>query len=288
MRAIATGVLAVMTAMVVLPASLVSAAAQAPAPYRYAATTPRNCVDPAKFPAFLNQVHREAVAQGVSPRGLAALEDLQFDAKVVSRDRGQKVFTQTFEQFSGRMVPPRLGRGKQMMAKHAGLLSRIERQFGVPAGLIVAIWGLETDYGAYLGDFNTVRSIATLAYDCRRPEKFRPELIAILKIVDHGDIDPRTAKGAWAGEIGQTQFMPTSYLKYAIDYDGDGRRDLVRSIPDVLASTANYLKGYGWQRGQAWQPGEPNFAVIREWNKAEVYARTIAYFAQQLENARGR
>jgi lytic murein transglycosylase len=288
MRAIATGVLAVMTAMVVLPASLVSAAAQAPAPYRYAATTPRNCVDPAKFPAFLNQVHREAVAQGVSPRGLAALEDLQFDTKVVSRDRGQKVFTQTFEQFSGRMVPPRLGRGKQMMAKHAGLLSRIERQFGVPAGLIVAIWGLETDYGAYLGDFNTVRSIATLAYDCRRPEKFRPELIAILKIVDHGDIDPRTAKGAWAGEIGQTQFMPTSYLKYAIDYDGDGRRDLVRSIPDVLASTANYLKGYGWQRGQAWQPGEPNFAVIREWNKAEVYARTIAYFAQQLENARGR
>jgi len=284
-RAMATSVLALMAAAVIVPRA---AQAQTEVPYRYAATTPRNCVDPAKFPAFLDQIRRTASAQGVTPRGLAALDGLQFDAKVVSRDRGQKVFTQSFEQFSGRMVPPRLGRGKQMLAKHAGLLSRIERQFGVPAGLVVAIWGLETDYGAYLGDFNTVRSIATLAYDCRRPEKFRPELIAVLKIVDHGDIDPRTAKGAWAGEIGQTQFMPTSYLKFAIDYDGDGRRDLVRSIPDVLASTANYLKGYGWQRGQGWQPGEPNFAVIKEWNRAEVYARTIAYFAQQLENARGR
>ena len=107
-----------------------------------------------------------------------------------------------------------------------------------------------------------------------------------MKIVDHGDINPQTAKGAWAGEIGQTQFMPTQYLKYAIDYDGDGRRDLVRSIPDVLASTANYLKGYGWQRGQGWQPGEPNFSVVQDWNKAEVYARTIAYFGQQLEASR--
>jgi len=272
-----------------LAAGPVLAQTQAPTeavPYRYARTTPRNCVDPAKFPAFLDQMRREATAQGVRQRGLAALDGLHFDPGVISRDRGQQVFTQTFEQFSGRMVPPRLGRAKQMMAKHAALLSRIEQQFGVPAGVIVAIWGLETDFGAYLGDFNTVRSIATLAYDCRRPEKFRPELIAVLKIVDHGDINPQTAKGAWAGEIGQTQFMPTQYLKYAIDYDGDGRRDLVRSIPDVLASTANYLKGYGWRRGQGWQPGEPNFSVVQDWNKAEVYARTIAYFGQQLEASR--
>jgi lytic murein transglycosylase len=270
-----------------------SALAQTPAPaapgavpYRYAATTPRNCVDPAKFPAFLDQMRREASAQGVSPRGLAALDGVAFDPSVVSRDRGQKVFTQTFEEFSGRMVPPRLGRAKQMMAKHAALLAKIEQQFGVPAGIIVAIWGLETDFGAFLGEFNTVRALATLAYDCRRPEKFRPELIAVTKIVDRGDLNPATAKGAWAGEIGQTQFMPTQYLKFALDYDGDGQRDLVRSVPDVLASTANYLKGYGWQRGQGWSPGQPNFAVIQEWNKAEVYARTIAYFGEQLEKGR--
>jgi lytic murein transglycosylase len=260
--------------------------AQTPAPYRYAATTPRNCVDPAKFPAFLNQMRAEASAQGVGPRGLAALNGLTFDINIVARDRGQKVFTQTFEQFSGRMVPPRLGRARQMMQKHAQLLSRIRAEFGVPPGLIVAIWGLETDFGAYLGEFPTVKALATLAYDCRRPEKFRPELIDALKIVDRGNLDPATARGAWAGEIGQTQFMPSSFVKHAIDYDRDGRIDLVHSVPDVLGSTANFFKGNGWQRGQGFQPGQPNFAAIQEWNKAEVYARTIAYFAERLESGR--
>ncbi len=264
------------------------ALAQAPAvvPYRYAATTPSNCVDPAGFPNFLNQMRREAQAQGVSPRGLAALDGLTFEIGIVRRDRGQKVFTQTFEEFSGRMVPPRMGRAVQMMKRHASLLSRIEQEFGVPPGVLVAIWGLETDFGAYLGDFPTVKALATLAYDCRRPEKFRPELIDVLKIVDRGDIDPATARGAWAGEIGQTQFMPSSYMKFAIDYDRDGRRDLVKSIPDVLGSTANYLRGHGWQRGQGWGPGQPNFAAIQEWNKAPVYARTIAHFAERLEAAK--
>ena len=256
--------------------------AQTPVPYRYAATTPRNCVDRAKFPQFLAQMRNEAAAQGIGARGLAALNGLTFDESVISRDRGQKVFTQSFEEFSGRMVPPRLSRARQMMQKHAVLLKRIEREFGVPAGMIVAVWGLETDFGAFLGNFPTVRSLATLAYDCRRPEKFRPELIDVLKIVDQGNLDPATAKGAWAGEIGQTQFMPTSYVKYAIDYDRDGRIDLVNSVPDVLASTANYFKGSGWQRGQSWQQGQPNFAVIQEWNKSEVYAKTIAHFATEL------
>lgn len=265
---------------------LLPAIADAQTPYRYAATTPRNCVDRAKFPNFLAKIRQDAAAQGVSRRGLAALDGLEFDEKVISRDRGQKVFKQTFEEFSGRMVPPRLGRGRQMLKKHASLLTKIEREFGVPAGVIVAIWGLETDYGAYLGDFATVRALATLAYDCRRPEKFVPEFIDVLKIVDRGDMVPSEMRGAWAGEIGQTQFMPSSYLKFALDYDRDGKRDLVHSIPDVLASTANYLKGSGWQRGQGWQPGETNFAAIQEWNKAEVYARTIAYFGAQLEKGR--
>ncbi len=106
-----------------------------------------------------------------------------------------------------------------------------------------------------------------------------------LRIIERGDLAPSEMRGAWAGEIGQTQFMPSSYIKYAVDFDGNGRRDLLHSAPDVLASTANYLASYGWQRGKDWEPGSPNFAVIQQWNKSEVYAKTIAYFATQLAHA---
>jgi len=128
-----------------------------------------------------------------------------------------------------------------------------------------------------------MRSLATLAYDCRRSDEFRAELMDALRIVERGDIAPADLKGAWAGEIGQTQFMPSSYIKYAIDYDGNGRRDLIRSPVDVLASTANYLRSYGWQRGQPWGPGSPNFDVLLQWNKSQIYSRTVAYFAQRLD-----
>jgi lytic murein transglycosylase len=148
--------------------------------------------------------------------------------------------------------------------------------------VIVAIWGLETDFGAVNGNFPTIRSLAALAYDCRRPDKFRGELIAALKIVERGDMAPQDMHGAWAGEIGQTQFLPSSYLKFAVDYDGNGHRDLIHSVPDVLASTANYLKGYGWQRGQPWGEGTPNFQVLLQWNASQVYTKTVAAFAQQL------
>ena len=122
----------------------------------------------------------------------------------------------------------------------------------MPGPVIVGFWGLETDFGANLGDFNTLQSLATLAYDCRRPEKFRPELLAALKILDRGDLTPSDMKGAWAGEVGQMQFVPTYYLDFAVDYDGDGKRNLVNSVPDVLASSANLLKHHGWQAGQPW------------------------------------
>ena len=135
---------------------------------------------------------------------------------------------------------------------------------------------------AISGRFPTIRSLATLAFDCRRPDKFRTELLDALRIVDRGDMSPSDMRGAWAGEIGQTQFLPSSYLKYAVDYDGNGRRDLIHSVPDVLASTANYLKGYGWQRGQPWGEGTANFQVLLQWNAAQVYTKTVAYFAQQL------
>jgi len=149
----------------------------------------------------------------------------------------------------------------------------------------VAIWGLETDFGANIGKFPTIRSLATLAYDCRRSETFRAELMDALRIVERGDLSPQEMRGAWAGELGQTQFMPSSYIKFAVDFDNNGRRDLLRSAPDVLASTANYLAGYGWQRGKGWEPGSANFAVLHQWNKSEVYARTVASFASQLVRA---
>ena len=131
----------------------------------------------------------------------------------------------------------------------------------------------------------TSASLATRAYDCRRSDKFRAELLDALRIVQRGDLNPATMRGAWAGEIGQTQFMPSSYIKYAVDFDGSGRRDLLHSVPDVLASTAKYLQAYGWQRGQGWEPGEPNFAVIQQWNASAVYSKTIAALATRIDEA---
>ena len=169
-----------------------------------------------------------------------------------------------------------------MLKRYGSILGRLEDSYGVPEEVLVAIWGLETDFGVNTGKFPTVRSLVTLAYDCRRPDKFRSETIAALQIIDRGDMSAAEMHGAWAGEIGQTQFLPSSYLKYAVDYDGNGRRDLIHSVPDVLASTANYLKGYGWQRGQPWGEGTANFQVLLQWNASQVYTKTVAAFAQQL------
>jgi lytic murein transglycosylase len=235
------------------------------------------------FGAWLEAFQQEAAAEGVSERTIqSALSGVTYDPTIISRDHAQGVFRQSFEQFSGRMVPPRLARAKRLLVQHSAIFNRIEQQFGVPGPVIVAIWGLETDFGADDGKFPTIRALATLAYDCRRPDKFRAELLAALRIVERGDMTPSEMRGAWAGEIGQTQFLPSSYLKYAVDYDGNGRRDLIHSVPDALASTANYLKGYGWQRGQPWGEGTPNFQVLLQWNASQVYTRTVAYFAEQL------
>jgi lytic murein transglycosylase len=238
------------------------------------------------FQSWLDDFKQEAAAKGISQATItSSLNGITLDQGVLSRDRSQKVFNQSFEEFSGRMVPPRLTRGANMLKQYGSVLSRIEETYGVPAEVLVAIWGLETDFGANIGKFPTLRSLATLAYDCRRAETFRGELLDALRIIDRGDLNPSEMRGAWAGEIGQTQFMPSSYIKYAVDFDANGRRDLLRSPPDVLASTANFLVGYGWQRGKDWQPGSPNFSVLEQWNKSGVYARTIAYFASQLARA---
>lgn len=240
------------------------------------------CRDPAGFDAWLEQFKQEAAASGVSPSAVSALDGVSFDPGIVSRDHGQRVFRQSFEQFAARMVNAyRLRKGRMLLKQYAGTFSRIEDAYGVPAPVLVAIWGLETDFGAVQGDFPTLRALATLAYDCRRTDMFQAELMDALRLVERGDLSP-DAHGAWAGEVGQTQFMPSSYLKFAVDFSGDGRRDLIHSAPDALASTANFLHSYGWQRGGGWEPGSANFDVIKQWNKSDVYSRTIAYFATKL------
>jgi lytic murein transglycosylase len=238
------------------------------------------------FEAWLADLKTEAAAKGIAPSAIASgLNGVTLDRAILARDHSQQVFSQSFEEFSGRMVPPRLGRGANMMKQYGSVLGRIEKTYGVPGEILVAIWGLETDFGVNTGKFPTMRSLATLAYDCRRSEMFRAELMDALRLIERGDLSPQEMRGAWAGEIGQTQFMPSSYIKFAVDFDENGRRDLLHSAPDVLASTANFLAGYGWQRGKDWEPGSANFGVLQQWNKSEVYAKTIGYFASQLAHA---
>jgi lytic murein transglycosylase len=244
------------------------------------------CNHPGGFDAFIAEFKKEAAAKGVSPRGLSALGGLTLDPSVLAADKRQGVFKQSFEEFSGRMISrDRMTKGLRHMQALAPMLKRVEAEYGVPGAVVVAIWGLETDFGVNQGKMSVVRSTATLAFDCRRSEKFQDELMNALRILDRGDLTNAEMRGDWAGEIGQTQFLPSSYMKYAVDFDGNRHADLVRSVPDVLASTANYLKGHGWQRGKGWSPGEPNFEVIKTWNKAEVYAKTIALFATKLDRA---
>jgi lytic murein transglycosylase len=238
------------------------------------------------FGTFIATFKREAAAQKVSPRALAALDGVAPDPRVISLDRRQGVFKQSFEQFGPPRVASRLAKAQRMMNQYAGVLSRIEQQFGVPGSVVVAIWGLETDFGVEIGKTPVLPAVATLAHDCRRTAMFQGELLAALQIIDRGDLSPAEMRGAWAGEIGQTQFLPSSYVKFAVDFDGNGRRDLIRSVPDVLASTANYLKGYGWQRGQPYGEGTHNFGVLKEWNKAQVYQKTIVLFASRLSGER--
>ena len=247
------------------------------------------CNPPGGFDSFIAQFRKEAAAQGVGARGLAALNGVTVDPNVLAADQRQGVFKQTFEEFSGRMISrDRMTKGLRLMQTYGPVLRKVEAQFGVPGSVIIAIWGLETDFGVSNGKKDVIRSVATLAFDCRRTDMFQAQLTDALRIVDRGDLTPAEMRGDWAGDFGQTQFLPSAYYKYAVDFDGDGRRDLVHSVPDVLASTANYLKGFGWQRGQRWNEGDPNFEAIRGWNKAMVYAKTIAAFAERLEGSGAR
>ena len=176
-----------------------------------------------------------------------------------------------------------MARGKALIRTYAEPLKKIEERFGVPAPVLVAIWGQETSFGGDNGSYPTFSALATLAWDCRRPERFRAELIDALMMVQRGIVQqPRQLRGAWAGEIGQTQLMPSAVLMFATTPDGAGDPDLIRNSADALASTANFLKAHGWQAGAGWDEGEPNFAAILEWNAVPVYAKTIALFADRI------
>jgi lytic murein transglycosylase len=223
------------------------------------------------FERWLASFQREAAGKGISQRTLAAAAPfMQFDQQVVNRDRGQRVFAQTFLQFTTRMVEGyRLQQGQQRLKQNAALFQRIERDFGVPGAVLVAFWALETDFGRVLGDMPTLRAVTTLAYDCRRPELFREQLLAALRIVERGDLSPDQMVGPFAGELGQLQFLPTHYFDHAVDYDGDGRRDLIRSSPDALASAANYMMKLGWRRGEPWLQ-EVRVPANLPWQEADL------------------
>ena len=199
------------------------------------------------FSPWLADFKRRAVTKGIPARTVnAALKGVSYDARVIRLDRSQKSFKLSFAQFYKRRVNnAMIRRGRKLMARHKRLFDSIEHRYGVPASVIVTIWGLETGFGANSGNMAAMRSLATLAYDCRRSAFFTNELMSALTIVKRGDMTPSKMKGAWAGELGQTQFLASSYVKFAVDYDGNGRRDLINSVPDVLASTANYLKKHG-------------------------------------------
>ena len=229
------------------------------------------CHKGASFEQWLDQFKREAVAEGVSQRAIAASSHLMtYDQSVVNKDRGQKVFSQTFLEFSDRMVAKhRIDGGILRIGKNRPLFQKIEQQFGVPAPVIAAFWALETDFGGFMGNLPTIKSVTSLAYDCRRPDLFRKQLIAALKIVERGDLSPDQMIGPFAGELGQFQFLPAHYVDHAVDYDGDGRRDLIHSAPDALASAANYLSKIGWKRGQPWLE-EVRAPAQMDWAQADL------------------
>jgi membrane-bound lytic murein transglycosylase B len=220
------------------------------------------------FHVFLSAMSREAAAAGISRAVIdSAFAGLTPDGAVLAFDRRQRgTFRMSFEHYAAtRVIPARIKRAKQLTQRHAVLLARIEHQFGVPAALLMAIWTLETDNGT--GDMGKLPVIRTLA---------------ALQILQRGDLSQRDLIGAYAGEIGQTQFLPSSCIKYGVDYDGSGHVDLRHSIPDVLASTADLLKKNGWRADAPFGEGTANFEVMREWNRSEVYRKTMVLFAERL------
>lgn len=236
----------------------------------------------AGFEAWKPLMAEEARAAGVGEAGRAALLGASYSKATISADRGQKSFKYSLEKFMAvRGADTIVSQGRSRRAKNPEFYATLEAQYGVPAGVILAIHGMETGFGGFMGDTNVVSAISTLAYDCRRSEFFTGHMLAALKLVDMGAISPATV-GAKHGEWGHTQFLPGNALAYGVDGDGNGRVDL-NSLTDALVSTANYLAQKGWKPGKGYQEGEPNFAVIKEWNAATVYQQAIAIMGARID-----
>ena len=206
------------------------------------------------FAEWREGVRAEALNLGISAEIFdAAFAGVEPIPRVIELDRSQPEVTLTFDQYLERVVPDsRVAQGRELLAKHRELLEPIGRKFGVPPRFIVALWGIETSFGRYLGGFPVIASLATLAHDGRRSAYFRQELLHALRILEDGHITPGAMMGSWAGAMGQSQFMPSSFVRYAVDYDGDGKRDIWGTHADVFASAANYLAQAGWQTGETW------------------------------------
>ena len=212
------------------------------------------CRTSGSFDQWLANFKQEALAQGISRNAIAqASPFLVYDQRIVNIDRGQRVFAQSFIEFSTKMLPGgRISQGIAQIKKNAATFARAEQQYGVPPAVIAGFWGLESDFGANMGKDQALRSIVSLAYDCRRSDMFRGHLFDALRLIERGDLTAPEMIGSWAGELGQTQMMPSEYYKYAVDYEGDGHRNLLRSAADVIGSTANYLVSLGWKPGEPW------------------------------------
>ena len=211
-----------------------------------------------------------------SAASLAALATTSYSQPTIAADRGQKSFKLSLEQFLAKRGGPAIvSRGRGLKRSNAALFDSIEQRYGVPAGPLLAIWGMETGFGAVKGNVNTLSAVATLAYDCRRSAYFTDQLFAALTLVDRGVISAST-RGAAHGEVGHTQFLPKNILLYSAGGD-------LNNVNSALNATANFLKGHGWRAGAGYQPGEPNFGAIQGWNAASVYQRAIAQLGRQID-----
>jgi lytic murein transglycosylase len=229
------------------------------------------CQNTASFEGWLTTFKADAVKQGVTPRTVqSALAGMTLDQNIINTDRGQRFFHQSFLEFSDKLASKnRISSGASQIIKHKATFVRAEKEFGVPAPVIAAFWALESDFGSGMGNKPVLRSLASLAYDCRRSEMFRNELVAALKIIDRGDLQASDMIGSWAGELGQTQFLPSHYFNFAVDYDGDGKRNLLKSPVDVIGSSANFLQSLGWVKGQPWLQ-EVRVPATLDWAQADM------------------
>lgn len=236
----------------------------------------------AGFSAWKAAFAQEAANAGVGQRGQAALAQAQYATGTIAADRNQKSFKYSLDKFMQiRGADTIIAQGRKRKARDAAFYASLEARYGVPAGVIIAIHGMETGFGGFMGDSSVVSAITTLAYDCRRSDFFVPHAIGALKLVDMGAITGAT-KGAKHGELGHTQFLPGNALRYGVDANGDGRVDFYNQA-DALASTANFLRQKGWQPGAGYGEGQTNFAVIKQWNAAGVYQKAIAIMAARID-----